>query len=281
MIKCRRDVAQDWSELLKGTIDGVEEALLQWYDEKHPQGLSWQFLGNKVGRSGTYISRIARGKCKPSFEVERDILAYIYRGREKEVFAYLEAKYPKKVTRLASLTSDLGEVLKFSKPSFYEVVCDRMLYHIYRLADSSRYTIQEISREIGCDASLRAKRLVELGCVKIRNDIVTRVDETQGQVNINFKATLQAFAHNLAVLGDRMDEAELGGSAFDSTQNKLLGLYETVNEKALYKAIDRVNACISDVRRELTKPESAGDIPIFINTSVGRFDTGDLAGGEK
>lgn len=259
-------------------IVGVEEALQHWYEQKSPKGLSWQFLGSKVGKSGSYISRVARGECKASFEVERDVLAYIYRGREKEVFAYLEGKYPAQVTRLASLTADLGESLKFPKRSFYEIVTDRLLYHIYRLSDACIYTIGDLNRIVGCDVSLRVRRLEDLGCVEVVGGVVQRSMDADSHVNVNFKATLESFSHNLAILGARLEEDELGGTPFNSAQNKLLGLYECVNEKALLHAIDTINSCISKVRADLNAPGSEGDIPIFINTTIGRFDTNQVLG---
>lgn len=253
-------------------ITGVQDALVQWYENRGR--LSWQFLSTKVGRSASYISRVAKGEYKPSFEFERDALAYLYQGREREVLDFLKQKYPKKVTLLASLSDEATKKMSFPKPSFYEIVGNRLMYHIYRLSDAAVFTVSEITRMVGIEAPLLIKRMADIGAVEIQNDVVSRNVEHKNQLNINLKTAIDCSMNNLSILARRAEISELGGEPFNSRENKVLGFYENLNEAGVQEAIQRINSTISELRLHLQDPRFQGDMPTFINTAVGRFDDG-------
>lgn len=256
---------------MKG-IKSSREALVEWYENPSNSRLSWKFLGKKIGKSGSYISRVAKGQCTPSFEFERDLLAYLYQGREIEVLDYLSSRYPREVTTMASLSAEATKKMSFPKPSFYKVLENRVMYHVYRLADAAKFSLKEMTEIAGLDAVLHAEKLKQDGIVEIKDGVVERTEDSRNILNINLKAAIDSAQHNLAILSHRAEVHELGGLKFDSSQNKVLGLYENLNEDGLLEAIDWMNSSISELRARLQHPRYQGDIPTFINTATGRFD---------
>lgn len=253
-------------------IESCQKALNDWYAKAHKGGLSWKALGRKVGRTGSYLSRVAKGDYKPSFEFERDLLAYLYEGREGEVFEYLKAKYPKKITTLASLSAEATKKMNFPRPCFYEALQNRLMYHVYRLADAAKYTVSDLTSLVGPDVPLLVGKMEQEGALRVEKGIVSRAEGHRNQLNINLRAAVQAARHNLSILAHRAEVCELGDVPFDTSQNKVLGVYENLNEAGLMEAIDWMNSSISELRARLQDPKFQGDIPAFINTATGRFD---------
>lgn len=249
-----------------------QQALIDWYEDPANKRLSWKFMGKKIGKSGSYISRVARGECTPSFEFERDVLAYLYQGRESEVFDYLSRKYPREVTKMASMSAEATKEMSFPRPSFYKVLENRVMYHVYRLADVAKYALEELADIAGPDAPLHAEKLKKDGLIEVKNGVLERTELSRNTLNINFKAAIKSAQHNLGILAHRAEVHDLGGAQFDSSQNKVLGLYENLNEAGLLEAIEWMNSSVSELRARLQDPRYQGDIPTFINTATGRFD---------
>lgn len=252
----------------------VAEALQRWHSQNSSRGLSWGSLGKKVGRSSSYISRLAREMNVPSFEAEKNILLYIYPESEhSDVYDYLETAHPDKVSIINSLRREIGKKMKVAGPELATIYNDLPSYHAYRLADASRYTVEEISKFTQSDVAGRVERYRKSGTLTVKKGIVSRSEEGRNLINSSLKMALRAFFNNLKILESRVLDDEMNDSeTYDSSQNRLLGIYENLNEEGVKKALDLMSNYVSEMRQELIKPEYQGDIPFFSNAFMGRFD---------
>lgn len=251
----------------------IPEALQDWRSRNSQKGLSWGSLGKKVGRSSSYISRIARGLNAPSFEVEKNILLYVYQDEAREIYDYLEEKYPEKVSIINSLRREIGKKMKVAGSELAPIYNDLPLYHAYRLADAGRFSVQEISKITQTDVEGRIEKFRKNGTLTIEKGIVGRAEQSRNLINSSLKIALKAFFNNLRILETRLLGDELSDSEnYDPSQNRLLGIYENLNEQGVKKALDTMGNYVSELREELIKPENQGNIPFFANAFMGRYD---------
>lgn len=251
----------------------IPEALQNWRSRNSQKGLSWGSLGKKIGRSSSYISRIARGINAPSFEVEKNILLYVYPGEASAIYDYLADSYPEKVSIINSLRREIGKKMKVAGPELTPIYDDLPLYHAYRLADAGRYSVQEISKITQSDVEGRIEKFRKNGTLTIEKGIVSRTEQGRNLINTSLKVALKAFFNNLRILETRLLGDELSDSEnYDPSQNRLLGIYENLNEKGVKKALDSMGRYVSELREELVRPENQGDIPFFANAIMGRYD---------
>lgn len=255
-------------------ITSIKEELNKWYELNCNNGnLSWKALGRLAKRDPSYISKLAKGVHKPSYEVEIDLLRAMYQGNVRSVFKYLKKKYPDKTAEIESLMKGDDKSTKFTSHSYRDIVNDRATYRIFRLSSMGTFSPDSLSQTVGAGVSAKIKYLEGLDLVQVIDGNVVRSISNTTITSTSMEDVVAGFKHNLDIVDEKHRRARMGHSDdFDSKKNKLWGIYEGVSEDFQHKLVTDVTKFISEKREEALKDENRGDIPMFLNIATGRLD---------
>lgn len=256
-------------------IQTIEKELTKWAEDTSEckKSQKWSRLAKKTGYTYSWIRRVARGEANPSFGFEKDVLSVIHKNDLEPVYDYLLEKYPDQATLIETARSQLKEAAEFTNDKLRDVVEDEKMYRVYRLSSPCKYTISQMSEVCEFDARSRVIALMELGLVEIKGDVVCRKDAGKTFINTDFAVSAECAINNLGIMKSKDRERKLTNEdSLDQKQNRLISSYESVNEAALEKAVQVQIEAHNKIRELLIKPESKGDIPVFLTNAIGRLD---------
>lgn len=256
--------------MLNGEIESVSKELQKWKREVGKKNnLSYEHLSENLPCSYSYLCRIAKGTTKASYSLVSEILKAIRPDDPDAVFDFLEKAYPKKNRPVEPDKEDREKSFNaFDRP----ILDNPLLYRIYRLSDSGAFTRQDI--EVILETSQAGTAIDYL----ISNEVV---EEVEGRVRRNPKrantynfgtlSALKSFQNNLDVIEKKKRRSYIDSSyEFDTEANSLCGLNYSVTPEALEEIAENRRKYLKKQLKLMKK--SKGDIPIFLNDTLGRYD---------
>lgn len=255
--------------MLNEEIESVSAELVKWKDGVGKNSnINYKHLAEKLDCTYSYICRIAKGQ-RASYSVVSELLKLIRPEDPEAVFAFLKKTYPKECP---PVEPDREEKEKSFNAFEGPIVDDPLLYRVYRLSEGGAFTRQDIEMILSTSRAYSAiDYLISNEIVEEVEGKVKRCPKRANTYNFGTLSSVKSFKNNLELIEKKKRRSYIDPEyEFDRDANSLCGLNYSVTPEALEE--------ISENRRKYLKKQhkimrnSKGDIPIFLNDTLGRYD---------
>lgn len=254
-------------------ITSLSDELNTWYENNCVQGnLSWKVLAKKTGITVSNITKIARGEVtRPKYETARVLLAAILPGRADDIAEYIALTYQGgQITFAKEHESPRKQLTEDTQDLFR----DALTFRLFKLSMSGKRTVASLERDFGVNQiTPRLDSLVRDGVVAIDDQgRLCRAPASKFIFSTEMAAVATEFKHVVDIVAEKKILARNGEKTIDKDANRLMSYHCSIKPESAEQMRNDILDSIRKIAQKYGTDEHKGDVELFYNVVVGRFD---------
>lgn len=254
-------------------IRSLSEILKDWHvNVAKIKNLSWKYLAVKTKISDSYLCKLSKGE-KTNLDYEKCKKLFREIGLPRvEAFAFLNENHPGKCSSWEEFCQE-DYAYQLISSDADEILSDPVTNHIFKLA-SHGICLERLAGIIGKnECEMRVDLLIKKEMVKIENNSIKRTEPFKSLMETDSENVFKLFEYNLQWMIKKLELSKiLEENCFNSEYSKGIGIGPNINTKGHKFLVRELNNFLKNINNTLHKDEYKGDIPIYLNVVLGRYD---------
>lgn len=254
-------------------IESLGAELNAWYEKHCANGhLSWNVLAKKTGITVSNITKIARGEVeRPKYETAKLLLDAILPGRPQEVAEYITATYQggaitfekEAESPRTQLSAEAADLLR-----------DSLSFRLFKLSMSGSRAVTELEQDFGVSfVRPRIEALTQIGLVTVDDQgRLKRTAKSKFIFDSDMGSVVTEFKHAIDLVAEKKILARNGVESIDKDANRLASYHCSLKPESAKQMAEDIMAMIRKVAQKYGADQHKGDVEVFFNVALGRFD---------